>query len=137
MARNVIEIEDVGGRFKSLYARSRTEVRKYVAAAVAKTAEHLADEMFDNAPPRSDAPPHVKDDIDYESRGLSGKAGILRGNEPSGSEGTTQGEVALFNEYAPNKQPFMRPAAATEQPLFVKRVSDALVLVEKALGGGL
>jgi hypothetical protein len=135
MARTVIGIEDVGGSFARFLKQAPKVARAEIAKAVAKTTEHLADEMFDNAPPRSDAPPHIKDDIDYESRGLSGKAGIIRGDEPSGSEGATQGEVALFNEYAPNKQPFMRPAAEKEAPLFAKRVAEALGRVEKLLGG--
>ena len=113
MARTVVGIEDVGGSFARFLKQAPKVARAEIAKAVAKTAEHLADEMFDNAPPRSDTPPHVKDAIDYESRGLSGKAGVLAGSEPAGgTDGTTQGMVALFNEYAPNKQPFMLPAAA-------------------------
>lgn len=138
MARRVIEIEDVGRRFERLFKVGPKVFRAELAKAVSKTTIHLADEMFDTAPPRSDAPPHVKDAIDYETRGLTGKAGILKGDEPAGGgEGTTQGMVAVFNEYAPNAQPFMRPAAEKEHPQFVKRAAAALGRGEKLLSGGL
>lgn len=134
--KTVIVIEDVGGSFARFMKTAPKVARKFVGAAVAKTVEHLADEMFDLAPPRSDQPPHIKDAIDYESRGLSGKAGILEGAEPAGSDSTaTQADVAIFNEYNPNQQPFMRPAAEREAAPFVARVTAALKKVERELSG--
>lgn len=130
-----IEIEDVGGRFASLDKRAMKSLRKHLGAAVAKTTAHVADEMFDNAPPRSEVPPHVKDAIDYVVRGLVGRAGILHGEEPAGND-ATQGEVAVFNEFSPNKQPFMRPAAEKEVPLYRKRAEDALGKMERELAVG-
>lgn len=128
-----IEIVDVGGRFARLASNSSREFRRALAPAVAKGTERLADEMFDLSPPRSDDPPHVKDAIDYESRGLSGKAGILNGGESAGSGDTTMGEVALFNEYDPNEQPFMRPAAENVANDFARDVTQALERAVRSL----
>ena len=131
--RNTIEIVDVGGRFTGLAKNASREFRRALAGAVAKGTERLADEMFDLSPPRSDDPPHVKDAIDYTSRGLSGKAGILNGAESAGSGDTTMGEVALFNEYDPNDQPFMRPAADNVANDFANDCTQALERAVRAL----
>jgi hypothetical protein len=48
----------------------------------------------------------------------------------------TNAWVALFNEYNPNRQPWMKPSAERESSDFVKRVADAMGQVERNLSGG-
>lgn len=90
------------------------------------------------APPDSASAPHIRDDIEAASRGLVGRAGILDGDAPAmfGPSATTQGHVAVYNEYAPNQQPFMRPAAEAVTKDFVREIRDALQRVERSLGSG-
>jgi len=105
-------------------------------SAVTKIANRVSDEMYDRAPERSDAPPHVKDAIDVKQSGLTAKVGILDGDAPSGTE-ATMGEVAQFNEYAPNKQPFMLPSAAASERPAAEYARKALADMERVLSGGL
>jgi len=134
--KTLIEIEDVGGSFKRFCREAPKEARAAMKEAVTKTANRVSDEMYDRAPDRSDAPPHVKDAIDVKQTGLSALVGILEGDAPSGTE-ATMGEVAQFNEYAPNKQPFMLPAAAMSERPAAEYARKALAKLEQVLSGGL
>lgn len=132
--KTVITIEDVGGGFKRLYSQAPKIVRQELYKAIEKATIYCSDEMYDRAPDRSDVPPHIKDAIDWERRGLVGKAGILNGDEPGGGE-ATMGEVALYNEYKPNAQPFAMPAALVTQKVLESEARKAIGRLENALGG--
>jgi hypothetical protein len=89
--------------------------------------------------PRSDPQfaPHIQDEIEVKTRGLTARVGLLDPG-PTGIEA----DVALFNEYAPNKQPFMRPAAEAEASEFQRHITRAIQKMEGKLqvgiaGGGL
>lgn len=131
------EIIDVGGRYAKLFVNAPKVVRRELGQAVAKATERVADEMFDRAPARSDDPPHVKDAIDYVSRGLNGRAGILDGGASAGKGDATMGEVALYNEFEPNEQPFARPGADAAAQPFADLATKALERAERSLAGGL
>jgi hypothetical protein len=75
--------------------------------------------------------PHIKDALDSKVSGLSGRAGIL---VSEGEDGPAH--IALYNEYLPNEQAFMRPAAQAEQSEYVRRMKDALGQLERKLGSG-
>ena len=82
--------------------------------------------------PRSDDEfaPHIADQIDTKKRGLSGSTGV-QDPGPTGQEA----QIAAYNEYAPNKQPFMRPAAEKEEGELKRNATIALRKMEKQLGG--
>ena len=44
--------------------------------------------------------------------------------------------VAIFNEYSPNKQPFMRPAAESEASAFLARATAAVQKIEQHFSQG-
>jgi hypothetical protein len=130
-----VDLVDLNGSFRRFYTQAPKVVRAALKGVVTKGADRLSDEMYDRAPPRSEAPPHVRDAIDVKQVGLSAKVGILNGEEASGTD-ATMGEVALFNEYAPNRQPYMLPAAnATTRPL-EDMARKALAKVEQELSVG-
>jgi hypothetical protein len=130
-----IDIVDVGGSFARMCREAPKIARKELGVAVQKATINVSDEMYDRAPARSEAPPHIKDAIDWKTSGLSGRAGILDGEAPSGTD-ASMGEVALYNEYSPNEQPFMLPAANASAKKFEAEARKALDRIESALGSG-
>lgn len=131
-----VEIEDVSGSFSRFMRTAPKLARQEVGAAVRLSAFGLGQRMKALAP-RSDAQyaPHIQDQIESVTRGMSARVGIL---EP-GSTGI-EPDIALFNEYAPNRQPFMRPAAEAEASEFKRAIEIALKRMGAKLsgfGGGL
>lgn len=129
-------IEDVNGSFAKFLNDAPRVARAALHDAVEKTAFALAQRMRSMAPVGPDAP-HIKDAITYKRRGQRADVGLLDATQPAapGSD-ATMADVGLFNEYSPNRQPFMRPAAEQEDKDFVRRVSDAMKQVERDLSGG-
>lgn len=137
--KTTIHLEDVGGSFKRFLAEAPREARAALHDAVEKTAFALQQRMKALAPMGPDAP-HIKELITYARRGQRAQIGILEsagGGSPAAPGSTaTNAEVALYNEYNPNRQPFMKPAAEAEDRDFTRRVSDAMKQVERNLSGG-
>jgi hypothetical protein len=117
-----VSIEDVGGSFQRLYRDSPKIARKLLQPAVRLSAFSLGRRMEALAP-RSDPTfaPHIQDQIDTKAHGLSARVGILDPG-PTGIEA----DIALFNEYRPNKQPFMRPAAEAHEKEHARILERAL-----------
>jgi hypothetical protein len=139
MAKSTVELVDVGGSFRRLLREAPKEARRELSDVVKKTVFKLEKRMQALAPDRGPDPPHIKDSIESESRGMSGKAGILdrAGSQSAGAGSTaTLAEVAIYNEYRPNEQEFMRPAARLVDPEFTADVAKALQRVERSLGSG-
>lgn len=136
MSRRTFFVEDVGGSLKRFLRDTPIVARKELSVAVKKATIWTSDEMYDLAPPRSDAPPHIKDDIDWRVRGLRGEAGIFVATPSAEGATASQVDVALYNEFAPNKQPFMMPAAEKAAPVLVKFVSVAMKNMERSLSSG-
>ena len=134
-----IHVEDVGGSFKRFLAAAPREARAYIHDAVEKTAFSLQQRMRALAPQGPEAP-HIREAITYRRRGQRAEIGLLEdghGGEPAAPGSTaTQAEVGLYNEYNPNAQPFMRPAAEAEDRDFTRRITDAMKQVERSLSGG-
>lgn len=130
-----VEVTDVGGRFAKLWGRAPREARLALQDPVKKTCFAMLGRMRVDVPVGPDSP-HIKDALAQSVRGLLGRVGVIEGDQPSkpGSK-TTLAQVALHNEYAPNKQPFMRPAAEKESIDFGRRATRALQGVERSLGG--
>jgi hypothetical protein len=121
--------------FDRFLRQAPSEFRTALSACVRKAAEDIADRMEAFAPVGPDAP-HIKDEI--KVRGARGKQLTARigyfDQTPSSERGkATQPMVALFNEYAPNDQAFMRPAANAEADTFAKRATDAIRAAERNL----
>jgi hypothetical protein len=118
-----ITIEDVNGSFARLLKQAPKEARSFLSQAVATTTTAVAQRMRAHVPVDEG---ELKAAIDTRlPRGtrLVGEAGVWD---------TAQGEVALYNEYQPNKQPFMRPAAQDESDAFKQRAIRALKKLESA-----
>lgn len=135
-----VEMEDVAGGFARLCNAYPKEMRARISVAVLSQVHALAERMMHDAPVGPDAP-HIAKTATFKHNGLRGEAGYIDGHfgeMPAGDDNdATIAEVALYNEYNPNHQPFMRPAAEAEARPFGKRVEDAANLAEKMLGGGL
>lgn len=130
------EIEDVGGSFRRFLNETPRIARAYLADAVKKTAFALQSRMEADAPVGPDAP-HIKESITYTTRGQSAQVGYIDATEAAGpGNDASLADVALFNEYSPNHQPFMRPAAEAEASDFVRRITAAVQQVERDLSGG-
>lgn len=132
-------VEDVNGSFKRFVEETPRIARAYIHDAVEKTAFSMQQRMKATAPQGPDAP-HIRDLITYKRRGQRAEIGVLEGfggSDPAvpGST-TTNADVALFNEYSPNRQPFMKPAAVAEDPDFTRRITDAIRQAERDLSGG-
>lgn len=133
--RYEVEIEDVRGSFRRLTREGSKELRRFMGTAVFLTAGALRDDMEAGAPlgPEGEgATPfeHIKLDIEHHGRvrDLSAQVGLFDAD---------QAEVGLFNEYSPNEQPFMRPAAEAESGPFKSRAERAIEQTERALRSGL
>jgi hypothetical protein len=102
-----VSIEDVDKSFQRLYRQGPKIARQLLQPAIQVSAFALGRRMSANAPRSEPAfAPHIQDEIEVASKGLSARVGILS-QGPTGEEA----DIALFNEYRPNRQPFMRPSA--------------------------
>jgi hypothetical protein len=127
-----VDVVDVNGSFARFSSRAPKAMRAELKKLVTRIANRVSDEMYDKAPPRSEVPPHVRDAIDVKQVGLTARVGILDGEGDSGTD-ATMGEVALFNEYSPNRQPFVRPAAVASERPAAEYASKTLAAVEREL----
>lgn len=131
MARSIgVELVDVNGSWARFLKAAPKDVRSALSDAVAKTTFAVAQRMKAMAAVGPEAP-HMRDAIEAQlpkRNGLSGKAGIF--------DNDTEAHVALYNEYRPNAQPFMRPAARDEDSDFKVRATKALQQAERSLSGG-
>lgn len=121
-------LEDVGGSFAAFKRAAPKVFREAMIEAVKKTTFAVNQRLHATAPVGPDAP-HIKDDMTMVMRGLTGRAGIFDNDE--------QAHVALFNEYSPNHQPFMRAAADDEADEFLKRATRAMQQATMSLTSGL
>lgn len=125
-----VTIVDVNGSFARFIREAPKVARVYLSAAVGTTTVAVTQRMKALAPVGPDAP-HIKDDLASQlpkRHALVGRAGIFDNDE--------QAHIALYNEYRPNKQPFMLPAALDEENAFRARAIAALKQVETTLSGG-
>lgn len=137
-ARDLIgaELVDSNGSFARMLREAPKVMRAELKPAVQVTCFALGQRIKGAAPVGPDAP-HIKDAVTFTVRGLTGRVGYIDATEPAGPDNpATQAEVALYNEYHPNKQPFMKPSAEAESADFVKRMQVAIGQVERNLSGG-
>ncbi|CAN5850610.1 hypothetical protein BH18ACI5_BH18ACI5_04410 [soil metagenome] len=127
-------IKDVNGSFARMVREAPKLAKRHLSTAVFQTAGVAQRRMEANAPLGPDGEGltpggHIKFDIERRGRtgGLSATVGLF---DPD------QAAVALFNEYVPNRQPFMRPASKASERKFEHEATAALVKVERALAGG-
>ena len=132
----VITVEDVGGAFKRFQQEAPKVFRQVIYDALDRSAFALAQRMRAAAPVGPDAP-HIRDFITTKRHGYVAQIGYIEATEPAGPDNDASvANVALFNEYRPNQQPFMRPSAEAELNDFQKRMRQALEQAERSLSGG-
>lgn len=133
------ELIDVGGTFARMTREAPRELRRRMSQVVLRTANNLASRMARNAPRGPDSP-HIADTVTFSHRGLTAKVGYLAedfgGEQAAEGSSATIAEVALYNEYRPNNQPFMRVSAEQESGDLVTRTEEAVAAMERALAGG-
>lgn len=124
---------DVDGSFARLVRQAPKAVREDLKHAIKVTAFAVARRMEASAPVGPDAP-HIKDAVEVQQRGLMARVGYLTSHPAThGQELPSQAMVALYNEYSPDKQPFMRPSAKAEAGDYLRRAVEALRGVERQL----
>jgi hypothetical protein len=124
-------LEDVNGSFERFVRESPKIARQLCGAAVKTSAFALLQRMKATAPVGPDAP-HMRDALDMKASGMSARVGILKGD----GHHSDMAHIALYNEYMPNEQAFMRPAAQAEQSNHVRRMKEAIGQIERQLGSG-
>jgi hypothetical protein len=129
-------VEDVGGSFKRFIDTAPKVVRLCIYDALDRTRFAMEQRMRATAPVGPDAP-HIREHVTSTRRGLQAQVGFIEATQAAGPDNDASiADVALYNEYRPNKQPFMRPAAEAEASDYVKRMKAALFQAERDLSGG-
>lgn len=143
MAKNYIggrkvELVDIGGSFARFLKEAPRIARASLHEAVKQTAFSLSRRMMAGAAVSGDEyAPHMRDAITYEAKGMRAEVGFINATEPAApGSNASIADVALYNEYRPNRQPFMRPAAEAESSDFMRRVSVAIQQMERTLSSG-
>ena len=130
---NDVELIDVDGSFQRLLKEAPKLAKEEMKLAIRKTAFAVAQRVRAAAPVGPNAP-HIRDAVEIRQRGLMAQVGYLS-NAPAvaGKSIPSQAGVALFNEYNPNQQPFMRPSAKAEAGDFLRRATEAIRGIERNL----
>jgi hypothetical protein len=136
----VVGIEDVGGRLERLFRDGPQVFKEELQHQVRISAVSLGQRMRALAP-KGDLAPHIKDDVETSKASIgkktvSARVGFITPKRADSRSDTTQAEVALYNEFQPNVQPFMRPAAEAEASEFRQRIIKALQSAERNLSVG-
>jgi len=133
MDRIDVTLVDVRGSFRRLLDEAPKKARQYLGTAIFMTASGVKRDMEAGAPVGPDGSgltpdTHVKTEIEWKGnpKALSQRVGVF---EPGDAT------VALFNEYSPDHQPFMVPAAKNNSDRLLKEATIALQKVERYLSG--
>lgn len=124
--RITMTIEDVNGSFARLIKEAPKEARAFLSKEVSVTTFAVFQRM--QARVRSIA--YLTGDM-HDAL----EARLPKGNRLHGQAGVwdpEQAQIAIYNEWAPNKQAFARPAAADEAEAFKQRSIRALKKLESA-----
>ncbi len=134
--KTTVIVEDVGGSFARFRSESPKVFRQVLYDALERSGFALEQRMRAAAPVGPDAP-HIRDYITSKRYGYVEQVGYIDATDQAGPNNTASiAEVALYNEYHPNLQPFMRPSAELELKDFKSRMEKALGDVERSLSGG-
>jgi hypothetical protein len=131
-----VSLEDVGGSFKRMCEEAPKLARQMMGTAVFTTAMKTLSAMEAAAPEGPDDEgltpgEHIRLDLETQwtsGRPLSARVGIF--------DNDGQAHVALYNEYEPNQQPFMRTSLFAQESAFHAAASAALVSIERKLALG-
>lgn len=130
-----VEIEDVNGSFARLIDEAPKKARQFLSTAVFRTAAAVQRTMEQTAvlgPEGQGLTPfeHIRLSIEQRGRtgGLMQQVGIF--DDPD------QVSVAMFNEYSPDRQPFMRASADRTASLFLTHATEALQQAERYFSQG-
>ncbi len=130
-----VELVDVNGSFKRFVTAAPKLAKKLLGTAVFLAADRVLRDMEDHAPrgPEGEGltpDEHIADDMTHDwkaSRPLSARVGIL------GTGDNPQAHVALWNEYSPDRQPSMGPAARVGAVTLLKAATEAMLSLEAKL----
>ncbi len=130
-----VELVDVDGSFKRMVNEAPKLAKKLLGTAVFLTADRVLQDMEAHAPKGPDGEgltpdEHIADDLSHNwksGRPLSAQVGIL------GTGDNPQAHVALWNEYSPDRQPFMGPAARVGSATLLKAATEAMVSLANKL----
>jgi hypothetical protein len=137
--RALITVEDVDGSFRKFMRQAPAIVRQEMAPAINATARGVHQLMQGRAPEGPEAP-HIKEDIqtleaspaNKRAKNTTAQTGYFHGS----SDHSDQPHIALYNEFRPNKQPFMRSSADDMTQEFLRHVSAALQRLDSRLSKG-
>lgn len=137
-ARVSIRVVDVDRSLARFIRRFPGVVKGECATEVRQASRAVLQGMEGRVAVGPDAP-HLKDDLSYEAKGLVGRVGILEdaaGKQAAPGSDATQGEVASFNEWSPDHQPFMGNSARAAANDFAAGVAKALQRAARSMSGG-
>ncbi len=133
MATTTVSIEDVGGSFAKMLRNAPKLLKAELKYAVDETAQGVENLMRMRAPQGPEAP-HIRDDIETQNASITKKYVTAKVGYFGGTgDDSDQEHVALYNEYKPNAQPFMLPAAEDMAREFRDSAVDALKRMENGL----
>lgn len=137
-ARVTVRIVDVDGSLRRFIKKFPELVRAEAAKEVSTTARSVLKRIETRIAVGPDAP-HLRDDLSYEAKGLLGRIGILEdaaGKQAAPGSEATQGEVMLYNEFRPNRQPVLGNSVRAEANEFGARIAKALQRAVSSVSGG-
>jgi hypothetical protein len=134
-SRVTIEIEDVRGSFARLIKEAPKAARRFLSTAVFQTAAAVQREQearYNMGPEGQGLTPdqHIKLDVEHRGRtgSLHAQVGIF--------DDADQVQVAMLDEWKPNKHGVQKQSAVAESEPFKKRAIDALQKCERYLSQG-
>lgn len=139
-ARVTIRIVDVDGSLRKFIRTFPQLTKDECTKAIRTTARRVLQRMEAKVAVGPDAP-HLRDDLSYEvgNKSLFGRIGILEDAAQKlaapGSD-ATQGEVAIMNEYKPDRQPFMGNSLRAEADAFAALVEKGLQAAVRSVSSG-
>lgn len=130
-----IEVEDVRGSVSRLVREAPKVTKRFLSTAVFQTGAAVQRSMEVHAPfgpdGRGRTPgAHIRQDIEHRGAhgSLTARVGIFDDED--------QVAVAMYNEYRPNRQPFMKVSAQENARGFEERAERALAQCERFLAQG-
>lgn len=133
MDRIDVVLVDVNGSCKRLFEEAPKKLKQFLGTAVFLTSSGVKRDMEAGAqlgPGGEGLTPdtHIKFEIEWmgNPKALSQRVGVFTPGDA---------DVALYNEYSPDHQPFMVPAAKNNSALLLKEATIALQKVERYFTG--
>lgn len=130
-----VEFTDVNGSFARMCRTAPDIAREALRIKAIKETAFAVKGRVDSAAPVGPDAPHIRGDATVRTyKKLYALVGYWPPAQANRGEALpTQAMVALFNEYSPNHQPFMRSSTKAESGGYLRRATDALRDLERKL----